>query len=148
MSRRSANLLLADILERAERIERHVADMDLKEFVGDEKTIDAVVRNLEVIGEAASRMPSDYRESHSEIPWRRIVGLRNRVIHAYFEVDLELLASGFVLAEGWCSDICDTECGGECAQARTVGCTCYWVCENQESGEQICTGATGVRICG
>ena len=91
MSRRSADLLLADILERVQRIERHVVGMDLQAFVGDEKTTDAVVRSLEVIGEAASRMPSEYRRSHSEIPWRRIIGLRNRVIHAYFEVDLELV---------------------------------------------------------
>lgn len=91
MSRRSPDLLLADIMERVERIERHVAGMDLKAFLKDEKTIDAVVRNLEVIGEAANRMPLAFRTEHAEVPWRRIVGLRNRVIHAYFEVDLELV---------------------------------------------------------
>ena len=57
------------------------------------------------------------------------------------------LASGFTLVEGWCSEICDDQCPSGCAQARTVGCTCYWVCENQEEGSQVCTGAVGVRIC-
>ena len=57
------------------------------------------------------------------------------------------LASGFTLVEGWCQDICDIECEGGCGQARAVGCSCYWVCENRERGSQICTGAIGVRIC-
>jgi len=57
------------------------------------------------------------------------------------------LASGFTLVGGWCSDVCDDQCPSGCAQSRTVGCTCYWVCENQEEGSQICTGAVGVKIC-
>jgi len=91
MSRRSPHRLLADVLERIERIERHIAGMERDTFLSDEKTTDAVVRSLEVIGEAANRLPPDFREQHAEIPWGRIVGLRNRVIHAYFEVDLELV---------------------------------------------------------
>ena len=60
-------------------------------FVHDEKTVDAVVRNLGVIGEAARRLPQAFVDRHPEIPWRRIVGLRNRIVHDYFNVDLDLV---------------------------------------------------------
>lgn len=91
MSRRPVRRLLADILERIERIRLHTAGVSREAFLGDSKTSDSVVRNLEVIGEAASRLPTSFRERHPEIPWTRIVGLRNRVVHAYFDVDLELV---------------------------------------------------------
>ena len=52
---------------------------------------DSVVRNLEIIGEAASRLPQEFKDHHVEIPWSRIIGLRHRVVHAYFEVDLDLV---------------------------------------------------------
>jgi uncharacterized protein with HEPN domain len=61
--------------------------------VRDSRTIDTVVRNLEVIGEAATRIPDDFRTVHAEIPWRRVIGLRNRVIHEYFGADLEIVWS-------------------------------------------------------
>jgi uncharacterized protein with HEPN domain len=79
------------MLERIERIKRHVAGLDPTAFLRDDKTSDSVVRNLEVIGEAANRLPRGFRERHSEIPWARIIGLRHRVVHAYFDVDLELV---------------------------------------------------------
>jgi uncharacterized protein with HEPN domain len=91
MSHRPARLLLDDILERIDRIDRYVADVDRETFLRDGKTSDSVVRNLEVIGEAASRLPEQFRARHAEVPWRRIVGLRNRIIHEYFDVDLELV---------------------------------------------------------
>ncbi len=91
MSRRPIRLLIEDMLERIERIERFVAGLDHKAFLGDEKTIDSVVRNLEVIGEAAGRLPQELRDRHPEIPWRQIVGLRNRIVHQYFDVDLQLV---------------------------------------------------------
>lgn len=91
MSLRPVRQLLADILERIERIEEFTAGLDQDAFVHDAKTADAVIRNLEVIGEAASRLPANFRDRHSKIPWRQIVGLRNRIVHAYFDVDLELV---------------------------------------------------------
>ena len=91
MSRRPVGLLIEDMLERIRRIERFVADLDREAFLRDEKTIDSVVRNLEVIGEAASRLPGEFRESHAAIPWRRIVGLRHRIVHEYFDVDLDIV---------------------------------------------------------
>jgi uncharacterized protein with HEPN domain len=91
MSRRLARMLLEDILNRIARIERHVAGMDQEAFLLDDKTCDSVIRNLEVIGEAANRLPDDVRALQEEVPWRRIVGLRNRIVHEYFDVDLELV---------------------------------------------------------
>jgi uncharacterized protein with HEPN domain len=91
MSRRPVRQLLADMLERIERIEEFVTGLDRDAFLGDVKTADAVVRNLEVFGEAANRLPVDFQDRHPEVPWRQIVGLRNRIVHAYFDVDLELV---------------------------------------------------------
>ena len=91
MSPRPTHRLLADIVEHIERIERFLAGLDRTAFLRDEKTCDSVVRNLEVIGEAANRLRQEFRDRHPQIPWRRIVGLRNRIVHEYFDVDLELV---------------------------------------------------------
>jgi uncharacterized protein with HEPN domain len=91
MSHRPARLLIEDMLERIQRIERFVAGVERETFLRDEKTADSVVRNLEVIGEAARRLPVEFREQRGGIPWRRIVGLRHRIVHEYFDVDLDLV---------------------------------------------------------
>lgn len=91
MSRRDAPRLPADMRKRIERIERYVAGLDRTAFLRDDKTSDSVVRSLEVIGEAANRLSRGFRERNSEIPCARIIGLRHRVVHAYFDVDLELV---------------------------------------------------------
>ena len=91
MSLRSVRLLIDDMLERIGRIERFLTGLERDAFLRDEKTADSVVRNLEVIGEAASRLPQEFREQHAGIPWRQIVGLRHRIVHEYFDVDLDLV---------------------------------------------------------
>jgi uncharacterized protein with HEPN domain len=91
MSRRPAALLIDDMLERIRRIERSVAGMDRESFLSNDTTIDAVVRNLTVIGEAANRLPHEFKDRHVDVPWHRIVGLRHRVVHDYFDVDLDLV---------------------------------------------------------
>jgi uncharacterized protein with HEPN domain len=91
MSSRPAGPLLDDILERIERIERFIAGLNRDAFLADDRTTDSVVRNLEVIGEAANRLPLALRDRYPGIPWRRIVGLRNRIVHDYFDVDLEIV---------------------------------------------------------
>jgi uncharacterized protein with HEPN domain len=60
-------------------------------FLSDLKTQDAVIRNLEVIGEAAKRLPAEVAGSHPEVPWKRIAGLRDKMIHQYFGMNLELV---------------------------------------------------------
>jgi uncharacterized protein with HEPN domain len=91
MSARSVGLLLEDVWEAIEKIERFLAGFDHDTFLRDERTVDAVVRNLEIVGEACSRLPLDFRSAHPEIEWRRISGLRNRIVHDYFGIDLEIV---------------------------------------------------------
>jgi uncharacterized protein with HEPN domain len=91
MSKRPVAILVEDIWEAIEKIERYIGDMPLEAFLSDEKTADAIVRNLEIIGEAASRLPKHFKEQHSAIEWRKIVGLRHRIVHEYFGVDLYII---------------------------------------------------------
>jgi len=79
---------LAHILECAGRIESYLPAEE-KSFLEDAKTQDAVIRNLEIIGEAAKRVPEEYRQCHPDIPWRLMAGLRDVLIHAYEGVDLK-----------------------------------------------------------
>ncbi|HMD31782.1 MAG TPA: DUF86 domain-containing protein [Candidatus Acidoferrales bacterium] len=79
---------LAHILESIQRIERFTAE-GKNRFLGDVMVQDAVLRNFEVIGEAAKRLDDAYRAAHPQIPWRALAGLRDVLIHAYEGVDLE-----------------------------------------------------------
>jgi uncharacterized protein with HEPN domain len=87
MSKRDIRLIVEDIIEASNRISDYVGDFSKDEFEGDQKTIDAVVRNIEIIGEAVSTIPPEIRRKYPEIPWTKIVGVRNIVIHRYFGVD-------------------------------------------------------------
>ena len=78
---------LAHILERADRIETYVRDGEAA-FMRDTKTQDAVIRNFEVIGEAAKRVPPEYRATHPSIPWQLMAGFRDVLIHGYEGVDV------------------------------------------------------------
>jgi uncharacterized protein with HEPN domain len=91
MSKRSSGLFVEDIWESIEKIERYTKGMTRDNFQSDEKTADAVVRNLEIIGEAAGRLPKDFTDRYSEIEWVKIIGLRNRIVHEYFGVDLQII---------------------------------------------------------
>src|SRR4030042_2296012 len=86
MYKRPSELLIADILESIEKIEGYILNISFEDFKKDSKTVDAVVRNLEVIGEASNRLPEDFKERHSRIEWTKIIGLRNRIVHVYFGV--------------------------------------------------------------
>ena len=91
MSKRDPNFLIVDILEAAKKILDYTSDMSFDDFMADSKTIDAVARNFEIIGEAATRLPSEFKVKYTEIPWISITGLRNRIIHDYFGIDYELV---------------------------------------------------------
>ena len=91
MSKRDVGLYLEDISTAIGRLRKYVRGMDFAEFKKDDKTVDAVIRNLEIIGEAASKLTKDFQKKHDHIPWRKMVGLRNKVAHEYFGVDLEIL---------------------------------------------------------
>ena len=91
MSKREPSVLLDDIRTSIEKIQRYTAGLDEASFLADEKTTDAVVRNLEIIGEAAKQIPAEFRNQHSAIPWTQIAGLRNRIVHDYAGIDLKLV---------------------------------------------------------
>ncbi len=91
MSKRPVNLLLNDIRQAIDRIEQYIKNMSFDAFSDDQKSVDAVVRNLEIIGEAASRLPDEFKEKYSEIEWYKVVGLRHRIVHEYFGIDLEII---------------------------------------------------------
>ena len=84
-------LLLEDMSDAVARIERYVAELSRDQFMADRRTVDAVVRNLEILGEAANRLPPDFKQRHADIPWPQIVGLRHRIVHDYFDIDLEIV---------------------------------------------------------
>ena len=88
---RDSRVYLDDILESIARIRRYTTGLPRDGFVADDKTIDAVVRNLEIIGEAAERLPADLRTLRPEIEWQKIGGLRDILIHEYFGVDVDIL---------------------------------------------------------
>jgi uncharacterized protein with HEPN domain len=91
MSKRDIILLLDDMLQAAQKIKRYTKDLDFDAFVSEDKTIDAVVRNFEIIGEAANRVDQDFKDSNPEIEWKRIRGFRNRIVHDYFGIDYEIV---------------------------------------------------------
>ncbi len=91
MSDRSQVLYLSEMLAAMEKVERYIAGVSYEEFVRQEQLVDAVERNIEKIGEAAAAVPDDIRNRHPEVPWKTIVGLRNKVIHHYFAVDHEVI---------------------------------------------------------
>ena len=91
MSKMPIEILLNDILQSIDRIMEYTSGMSLEDFSKDQKSIDAVARNLEIMGEAANRLPDEFKEIHSEIEWFKIIGLRHRIVHEYFGVDLEII---------------------------------------------------------
>lgn len=88
---RDRMLYLSDILQAIESIESFVAGMDFETFCADDKTASAVIRKLEVIGEAVKQLPEESRQRYPDIPWRQIAGMRDKLIHFYFGVDPHLV---------------------------------------------------------
>lgn len=91
MSKRAIPESLADIKESCIRIKAYIASLSYERFLRDTKTQDAVVRNLEIIGEAVKNIPSSARLKHPQIPWKKIAGLRDRLIHHYFGINLDIV---------------------------------------------------------
>ena len=89
--RRDYSLFLKDIIQAMEAIEKFVEGMEFEELVEDDKTSSAVIRKFEILGEAARNIPNWMREKYPLIPWKRMVGMRDRLIHGYFGIDYELV---------------------------------------------------------
>jgi uncharacterized protein with HEPN domain len=88
---RDWRLRLEDIVSAGDSIAQYVRGMTFDVFRADRKTVDAVVRNLEVIGEAARHVPNDVRDRYPEVAWSDMSDMRNVLIHEYFGVDLPIL---------------------------------------------------------
>jgi len=82
---------LDDIIEAAEKIEHFTEGMDYAAFTSDEKTVDAVLRNFEVIGEAAKNIPDKIYREYSDVPWSEMAGMRDKLIHGYATIELRIV---------------------------------------------------------
>lgn len=91
MSKRDAKLLVGDILESARNILDYTKGLDFEAFIADRKTVDAVIRSFEIIGEAAGRLPEQFKNDYPAIDWHRIRGFRNWIVHDYFGIDYSIV---------------------------------------------------------
>ena len=91
MTKRNENLYIRDILDSIRNIEKYAGNLSLKKFANDQLVIDAVIRNLEIIGEASKQISKITKSQHPHIPWNEMAGMRNKVIHEYFGVDIEIV---------------------------------------------------------
>jgi len=88
---RGHRLYLEDIVASIEKIKRYIGTSTFEDFVADDMKLDAVVRNLEIIGEASRSIPVEIKEKYSDVEWRKIGDFRNVLAHEYFGVDHEIL---------------------------------------------------------
>lgn len=90
-SQRDNALYLEDIVVAMDRIREYISGLEFTRFKRDYKTVDAVIRNLEVIGEASKNLSKDIKDQHPNVPWEEMYRLRNRISHEYFGVDYEII---------------------------------------------------------
>ena len=83
--------MLDDIIDAAEKIKQFTDGLNYNEFTSDQKTVDAVLRNFEVIGEAAKHIPDEIYREYSEVPWSEMAGMRDKLIHGYASVELRIV---------------------------------------------------------
>jgi uncharacterized protein with HEPN domain len=91
MSNREWKLLFEDIIDCINKIEEYTADLTFDDFEDSNLIVDAVVRNIEIIGEASKNIPIEIQQLFIDIPWQKLRGIRNRIVHDYFNVDREII---------------------------------------------------------
>jgi hypothetical protein len=91
VTNRPARIRLEDLKQAMARVRQYTEGLTYDEFIEDEKTMDAVLRNLEVIGEAARNIPEELRGKYPDVEWHRMIGLRNIISHEYFGVDMQII---------------------------------------------------------
>ena len=89
--KKDPEIYLGHILEAIEKIKRFSKDMDRDEFLENDLVMDAIVRNIEIIGEATKNLPEEFKKENPEIPWKDIAGMRDRIVHFYFGLDFEVI---------------------------------------------------------
>lgn len=85
--KRSYKLFLCDLMDSIEKIEEFIGNMSFEEFMKDDKTKSAVIRKLEIIGEAAKNIPREIKQKYRELPWTDMAGMRDKIAHFYFGID-------------------------------------------------------------
>ena len=90
-SERDPILYLEDIVLSMQRVQEYIAGLDFIEFKADYKTVDAVIRNFEVIGEASKNISRNIKEKYDNVPWEEMYRLRNRISHEYFGIDYNII---------------------------------------------------------
>ncbi|MHB9148884.1 MAG: HepT-like ribonuclease domain-containing protein [Thermoleophilia bacterium] len=91
MPRRHWHLRIADMLDAAETAVRLTKDIDQETFFSDRVLVDAVIKNIVVLGEAASRVPDEVTENQPDVPWREMRDMRNFIVHEYFGLNRDVL---------------------------------------------------------
>lgn len=91
MGKRGIKLYLVDIMESSQRIAEYTKDLTFENFAADQKTVDAVIKNFEIIGEAANNIPDEIIDQYSHINWLNMISMRNILVHEYWGTDLEII---------------------------------------------------------
>ncbi len=89
--KKDPQVYLKHILDSIEAVEEYTKNLSEQDFFDSQEKQDAVIRRLEIIGEAVRNLPEDFREKYPEILWKKIAGMRDKLIHEYFDVDIELV---------------------------------------------------------
>jgi len=95
--KRDYRLYLDDMLEAIGKIEKYTEDLNFERFSKDEKTVDAVIRNFTIIGEAAKQIPASIRKKYPEAPWKEMAGMRDKLIHVYLGIRYDVVWETIVI---------------------------------------------------
>lgn len=91
MTKRNSTLYIKDILDSIDKIGEYIKGLSFEDFIKNKMVIDAVVRNFEIIGEAAKNISSEVKTKYNKVPWKEMAGMRDKTIHEYFGVDLKII---------------------------------------------------------